>query len=581
MMTDRPRPTATERSVQERFEMALRAGGIGTWRWDIASGFIDWDASMEELYGFEPGTFDGTYATYSARLHPEDLPAMQAGLDRALAQRTPEYVVHHRILLPDGSVRWFSSTARLILGPDGEPTELIGVAIDVSDRREAELARAAAVAAEKIAKDAARTAQRRLEMLARVSSLLDSPLDLDETLQRVADLAIGELADWCVVDVISDGKVHHAAVAHRDPTMVAVARDMQERYPTDPHDETLRHLLRTLEPLFVPDFGEDLLNESVEDPEHRALLQELHISSYVVVPVVAGGRGVGTMLLVSGDGRRLDEDDVDLALELGRRAGAAIDKARLYAALWQTAETLQASLLPPTLPDIAGVQLSAYYRSGTTGITTGGDYYDVFRTGSDRWWMVLGDVCGKGPEAAAMTAAVRYSLHALAPDHDDLSVLLHRLNDVLLGEGWNHRFTTLVLATFRATPGLTEPAARDPLVMSVISGGHPPPLVRRADGQIEELACRGTLIGALQTISANQVQVSLHPGDTLLLYTDGATEARDAAGRQLGDLVLRELLAANGPADDPAGLTDRLAAALLERVRGGLRDDLALLTLTR
>lgn len=547
--------------MRRRFEVALRAGGIGTWRWDIAADVIDWDASMEELYGFEQGTFDGTYASYATRLHPEDRPRMEAALAEAMRVRAPVHTVEHRVVLPGGAVRWFSSTAQLALDERGEPAELIGFAVDVTERKAAELGNAAARESEDRARAAVQEAQRRMQMLARASSLLDAPLDLDATLQRVAQLAVEEIADWCVVDLIQDRGVHHAAVAHRDPDMVAVAREIQGRYPSDPKSPVLVELLRTLQPVHVPQLDEDMLRASARDGEHLRLLSSLHLSSYVAVPLVAGGKAVGTMLLASSHGRVLDHRDVELAAELGRRAGSAVDKTRLYEDLQRTARTLQASLLPPALPTIGGVGLSAHYRSGTDGIDIGGDYYDVFRTSVDRWWVVLGDVCGKGPNAAALAAAVRYTLRALAPDTDDPAVLLRRLNDVLLTGDWGERFTTLVLATFVAGPGprrrRSEVAA--PLSMSLVSGGHPPALMRRTDGTVHVVPCAGTLVGVLPELALEVVTVDLFPGDTMLLYTDGAIEARDAGGEELGDGALADVLAATGGGPPGSPVAERLA----------------------
>ena len=167
-------------------------------------------------------------------------------------------------------MRWFTSSSRLLLDDAGEPAELIGVAVDITDRRQAELERAAARDAEDVARDAVQTAQRRIEMMARVSVLVDTPLDLDATLQQIADLAITEMADWCVVDVRDDGVVHHAAVAHRDPAMVAIVKRIQERYPGDPDNPQVVELMRTLKPQFVREIPPDLVTSSAQDPEHLA-----------------------------------------------------------------------------------------------------------------------------------------------------------------------------------------------------------------------------------------------------------------------------------------------------------------------
>jgi PAS domain S-box-containing protein len=573
----------SDRAVRERFELALRAGRIGTWRWEIRTGFVDWDASMCELFGFAPGEFDGTYVGYAARLHPDDRADVEAAIRSTVEQRAPGNELEHRILLPDGVVRWFRSSSKLLLDEHGEPKELIGVALDVTDRRQAELERQAARDAEDLARNAVRVAQRRMEMLARVSTLIDTPLDIDLTLQQIADLAISEMADWCVVDVEGDGGLQHAAVAHRDPAMVAIAKRIQERYPSDPHNPQVVELMRTREPLFVRQIPPGMFEATARDDEHLQLMRSLGLTSYLAVPLVSSGSAVGIMLLASSNGRQLDEEDVALAVALGRRAGSAVAKARLHSQLQATARVLQQSLVPAQLPRIPGLRMSAHYRSGTVGVDIGGDYYDVFRTSPDRWWVVLGDVCGKGPDAAALAGVVRYSVRAIATETDDPATVVRRLNEVLLAEDWSPRFTTLALASFVAGPhdGSEQKAPQDgtPLALRVVSGGHPPALVRRADASVEVLHCPGTLVGLLPDLDLTTVQVTLHPGDTLLLYTDGATEARLDTGEELGQSRLIRLLAAEG--GDPVDLASRIAAELVERAGAGLRDDLALLTLTR
>jgi sigma-B regulation protein RsbU (phosphoserine phosphatase) len=220
--------------------------------------------------------------------------------------------------------------------------------------------------------------------------------------------------------------------------------------------------------------------------------------------------------------------------------------------------------------------MSAHYRSGTAGVDIGGDYYDLFRTGADRWWVVLGDVCGKGPEAAALAGAVRYSLRAIATETDDPTTVLRRLNEVLLAEDWSPRFTTMALATFRAS---AETERDGELTLSVVSGGHPPAFVRRADGSVEVVTCQGTLLGLLPELHLETVEVTLGKGDTVLFSTDGATEARLATGEEVGQSRLADLLAREGA--DVVDLASRLAHDLVARAGDGLRDDLCLLTLSR
>jgi PAS domain S-box-containing protein len=574
----RPAPQeVSDRTVRQRFELALRAGRVGTWRWDVVTGAVDWDGSMCELFGFAPDGFDGSYEAYASRLHPEDRDAVEASIRRTLDERLPGGRLEHRVLLPDGEVRWFTASSRLLLDEAGEPAELIGVAVDITDRRQAELERAAARDAEDLARDAVQTAQRRIEMMARVSVLVDTPLDLDATLQQIADLAITEMADWCVVDVRDDGVVHHAAVAHRDPTMVAIVKRIQERYPSDPDNPQVAELMRTLKPQFMRDIPDELVARSAQDAEHLELLRSLQLTSYLAVPLIAFGKSNGLMVLASSNGRRLDEEDVMLATEFGERAGSSVAKGGMHGKLQATAQVLRRSLAPAALPSVPGVAMSAHYRSGTTGVDIGGDYYDVFPTAGGRWWAVLGDVCGKGPEAAALAGAVRYSLRAITMAVSDPATALDRLNEVLMAEDWSPRFTTLVLATF--SEPANGPDDDGPLVLRLVSGGHPPAIVRRAAGSIEVLDSPGMLVGLITPLELTTVEVELHRGDTMLLYTDGATEARLATGEEMGESRVTRLLAAEGA--DPTDLASRIAQDLVERAGAGLRDDLALLTLSR
>lgn len=558
--------------------MALQAGHIGTWHYDLRTGAIDRDDALDIILGADIHPLPHTYEAYIERVHPEDRESVGQSLARAIARNETTLAAEHRLLLPDGTLRWVEAKATLSYAEDGTAADVVGVLVDITERRRMEEERSAAIAAEATAASHASAAERRMAMLASAADLLDAPLDLDAALQQVADLAIKILADWCTVSLLTEGRVHHAAVAHRDPAMVALALEVQQRYPQDTDEPTFQHVIQHLEPVFVEVFEDRILDETLPDPEHRAAIRQFDLSSYMVVPLVAAGKGIGIITLVSSHGRHLEADDVAIALDLGRRAGAAVEKTRLYADLRETSRVLQASLLPAQLPVIPGMDLSAHYRSGTEGLLIGGDFYDVFRTGPDRWWVALGDVCGKGPAAAAITAAVRYTLRAVAPDSDDPSTVLRRLNELLIEQVDDGEFTSLVLATFRADPELPPEKAPSRVALELASGGHPPALLRDADGTVRPVGVNGTLIGLMDEIDVKTVSLELGPGQTLLLYTDGATEARKPNGELLGEGALSAMLAEES-GDPPADTARRLAETLLALTDGRLRDDLALLTL--
>jgi hypothetical protein len=444
--------------------------------------------------------------------------------------------VEHRALRADGAVIWISGSGRVVRGEDGTPTAIVGVAADVTATRRLADARTAAEAA------AERNA-RRLHVLSAAGEVLGASLDVDATVQQLADLVVREyLADWCAVDLVAEaGRVTMLAVAHRDPEQVAFARRLREQYP--PGDVADRPAYTTGEPEHYAEIPDAMLVAAAHDDEHLALMRQLDMGSAVVAPLLAGGRVIGTLTLVLGArARRYDESDVVLASELARRAATAIDNARLYAERDRAARTLQASLLPPSMPTVPGLELSARYRPAGEGLAIGGDFYDVFPVDEHTWCLVIGDVCGKGAEAAAMTSAARYSLRAAVIRERDPGLAIGVLNESLLSDDWHGRFCT-VAVVFLTHRG-------DQVSAAIASGGHPPPLLRRADGRVEAPAVEGMLVGLLEHPPPPTRTMSLAPGDALLLYTDGVTEARRE----------RELFAEN-----------RLHARVLGRRRDGAR----------
>ncbi|MGX7826331.1 PP2C family protein-serine/threonine phosphatase [Actinokineospora sp. 24-640] len=249
--------------------------------------------------------------------------------------------------------------------------------------------------------------------------------------------------------------------------------------------------------------------------------------------------------------------------EQGRKRADA-DRVRLQEAL----AVLQQSLLPAALPTVPGLEAAAYYHTASPE-QLGGDFYDLFPIGEQRWAFFLGDVCGKGPQAAAVTSLVRHTLHAAAMhDHDPIAVLT-TLNTVLLDHygADDPRFCSAIVGTLRPGP--------DSFTVHLASGGHPPALLLRADGDCRFLPTPdGVLVGVLPEPRFTPVATTLAPGDTLLLYTDGLTEAR--VGRAFyGERALRAFVAEHAGAPPQAVVT--ALTGLLEGFGDGVNDDTALL----
>ena len=252
--------------------------------------------------------------------------------------------------------------------------------------------------------------------LAEAGRVLAGSLDYEETLAAVARLAVPDIADWCAVDAIVDGQFKRLATAHADPRKVVEVLEIAERYPPDPASPSGAYgVMRSGRSEVYPEISDELLVSAAQDEEHLALLRSIGMTSAMVVPMIARGSVVGVVSFVSAEtGHRFDDADLALAESLASRAATAVENARLYAARSAIARSLQASLLPPTLPDVPGFELAAVYHSASEGTEVGGDFYDVFNTAEDQWYAVVGDVCGKGAEAAAVTAMARYTIRAAA-----------------------------------------------------------------------------------------------------------------------------------------------------------------------
>ncbi len=424
--------------------------------------------------------------------------------------------------------------------------------------------------------------------LAEVGATLSSSLDYRATLASVARLAVPRLADWCAVDIVEeDGTLERLAVEHEDLQKVQLAHELQERYPPDP--ETPQGLLRVLrsgQSEFYPDITDEMMVAAARDAEHLRLMRELGFVSLIFVPLVARGRTLGVITLVSAEsGRRYREADLELAEELARHAALAVDNARLYRGRVQVARTLQEGLLPSRLPEVPGVEVGLRYVSAGE-VDVGGDFYDLFNTRmadqngssepSSSWGIVIGDVSGKGAEAAAMLAFARYTLRTLATRESCPSTILSSLNEAMLHqrrECGDHKFCTVAYVRLE-TEGNKAQGAR----FTVSRGGHPPPFLLRTDGSIYKVGEPGRVIGVFEDVKLTEQEASLAPGEALILYTDGVVEARSPDGLFFGEERLKAILHSS-VALDASTIASRIEDAVLNFQEQDPRDDVAVLVL--
>jgi PAS domain S-box-containing protein len=503
--------------------------------------------SIEELTQAQPGEIMDRFVVLSEdgeELSLEDMPA-----HRLLRGEQPQPLLVRNIVKATGRERWLIARASPIFDPDtGLPLYSVNVFEDITDVKRTQIAE---------------------NFLAEASRVLASSLDHAQTLEQIARLAVPQLGDWCSVSLVDEhGAIQRVATHHRDPRKLELVRELERSYPHDRDDERgVSRVLRSGRALHA-EVRAEALAEYARDVEHHELLLQLQIGSVIIVPMSAGGRALGTITLASDvSGRQLTEADLPLVEELGRRAGIAVENARLYTERSRIASALQQALLPEDLPRVPGASLEALYAAAGELNEVGGDFYDVFEHRDGRWVLAIGDVCGKGPRAAAVTALARHTLRAAAMGGQAPTVMVSAVHQALLGQPPGLDMCTLGLILIN----LRRPGAH----LTIALGGHPQPLLIDSEGNAQPIGRPGTLLGVLDPVHLDQAEVHMNPGDTLVMYTDGVVEA-GAPSRPLGEEGLRELCA-DAPKLTPAALVRRIEAAAVAHAGGSVRDDIALL----
>ncbi|MBI2708847.1 MAG: SpoIIE family protein phosphatase [Actinobacteria bacterium] len=560
--------------LTEHLQLALEAGGLGTWRWDLASGITDWDERLEALFGLPPGGFDGTYDAWVGLLHPDDRDEVLAELDRAVAEKR-RYRVHHRVVWPDGTVRWLSGSGEVTVDAAGNVTGTIGCTGDITDQVNAQQERERLTHEALAAADAERAARERLEFVGRVNDVLAASNTRDDIMREVVHVAVPRLGDWCTIHVLPDdgSRVPDVAIAHRDPAMVEHARDLLRRFPYDPDSPIgVAQVIRSGRASFTPELGADQIRRlPFRSPEEAEATARLGLHSVIVVPLVKRGRILGAIRFAMTDsGRHYTEDDLALAEAVAARIAASLENRRLSERHRTIAAELQAGLLAEAIPEVPGADIAVRYWAAGEGMEVGGDFYDVFPVLEDQWAAVIGDVCGKGPAAATVTGMARHTIATSAWHGDDPVEVLAHLNRTMRYRR-SDSFCTAVYATIRPEVG--------GIAAGLTCAGHPLPIVARADGTVAAVGRTGTLLGVYDDIDVHTDEVHLGPGDALVLYTDGISDVRppanlDATGVQ--HLIGRAAAGARS-ADE---LLDAMLRALTDVMPIERRsDDIALLAI--
>ncbi|AKN68529.1 hypothetical protein QR97_00685 [Streptomyces sp. PBH53] len=483
---------------------------------------------------------------------------VEAGPGRYGSARMP--AVHDDLAAVPGAVPLLAGTGMrsvvtVPLKVEGRLTGSLGVAAEAPGRYSNEEALRLQFAADRIALavESARLGElerlRRgsLSFLVEASDLLAGTLDRDQTLALMAQMTVPTLATWCAVYTIADqaSDPYLSYVLHEDEELIDGIKSLLSKIPPpDPvptpgarvwtapgevaHQAALRSSMRSLGLAGGPThrvasgIGPTLATASAVGGET------------VVLPLVARNRVIGMLTLGKPTDEHFRQEILELAEDLSRRAALALDNARLYSERTAISQSLQRSLLPPGLPQIDGVEVEVIYRAAGEGNEVGGDFYDLFPIGNGAYGFAIGDVCGTGPNAAAVTGLARHALRLLAREGLSGPAVLERLNSAILDEGDRSRFLTLLYGELR-------PQEDGSAELKVVCAGHPLPLRLRQDGTVVAAAEPQPLLGVIEDLELYEETVTLDPGDVLLCVTDGVTERREGT-RMLGDDGLADVL---------------------------------------
>jgi PAS domain S-box-containing protein len=513
---------------------------------DLEARITSWNHGAERIYGYSAAEAIGHHISM---LVPEDHSHEEIRiLDRIMrGERIKTYETER--IRKDGTRIDVSLTVSPIESSEGEVVGASVVARDVT------------------------TAKRQREeqaFLARASAKLDTSLDPRAAAHAIADTAVPELAELCVVDIPRpDGRLGDSVVAAKEPALARELEGIRRRAPLDPAgDHPVAQALRAGSPLVFRDLAQPQVISSIaQNEEHLRFIHRAGYHSAVVVPMFARGHPVGAIsfLHVRND-VRYDESELELLAELGRRAAISLDNAYLYAERDRVARVLQRGLRPEKPAEIPGIEVAVVFEAAGSGIEVGGDFYDIFKT-PDGWAVLIGDVAGKGSEAATFTAQIRHSVRALVMGRWQPDEVLARVNELLVQSETDGRFASAILAKVR-------PDAEGALLALSVAG-HPPALQLRDSGS--ELLGHGPLLGIWRDATFDLDVGRLARGDTLVLYTDGLLEAGE-----LTDHVSSEQLAerlGNSRWGSTEELTDDLRLGALRRCGGRLQDDLVLVAL--
>jgi len=529
--------TDVDDQARERAELKLLADTIPQFVCIARpDGMLDY--ANEQFLAYTGASITGAGFAWTDSVHPDDLERARDFWEHIdPASSTNEIELRFRRV--DGSYRWFLSRLSARVDDDGRVIALYSSSVDIDDRKRSADA---------------------LTFLVQSGEALSAPRDVRVALERAAALAVPGVADWCAVYLReSDGFFRPATIHHADPAKIVLATEMVRRYPIS--EQAAHAMMETRAPVFAPHISPEMLRASAHDERHATLLESLDITSVILIPLIVDGDLIGMVHLVRGHARlAFVKADVDLAQILGNRIAIAIDNAFVYERERNVAQTFQHAALPGTLPQIDGLALHSCYVAADRGAEVGGDWYDALALPDGSLLFSIGDVAGKGLDAAVLMASMRNAIRVAGLQGLGPAEVLRAANALLTLEQPG-RFVTAFVGRIDA----------DRAHLTYALAGHPPPLLRDAVA-VRTLELGDPPLGVWNEPFRSHT-IPLHAPWLLVAYTDGLIERTGDV--IAGEALLREVVQHDGimHAADPATFVQR------RLLRGAVRDDTAVLTL--
>jgi PAS domain S-box-containing protein len=524
-----------------RFQVASESIPFGVWRCNLEGRVTYMSPSFLNLLGMT--LEDIRDGGWFARVVDEDASRIREAW-RNRESWSDVWEDEYRILGADGKLHTVLCRGSAVRNDAGETIGWTGVNFDLTERQKA---------------------REQLRFLADAGRILSLSLDPRTTLERIAHLVVPRYADWCSIDIVAeDGSLQTMILQHTDPQKLDLVRELRG-FPRDDPARGPANVVRTGVSELHDVITEETLREALSGAGERyvELVCQLGLRSAMTVPLRARDKILGVMTFAQSESNRyFSTDDVHFAEILSARAALAYDNARMYAKEQRVADTFQRASLPTSLPRLPGIKLRAMYLPGATESEIGGDWYDAFLLPSGDIAISIGDVAGKGLNAAVAMVTARQAIRGAALEGSTPSEVLARVNQRLTYEGGG-----MVTALF----GILDPVT---LGLTFACAGHPSPLLGHPSGKVEVLPSKGTPLGLFFEPSYEEVKVTLLAGDLVVLYTDGLIEFSRNVSE--GERLLVRAVAAEAEAQTP----DPSEAIVRRVILGAPKDDVAVLTIS-